>query len=191
MRSTLLVLLIVLPPMVLAGIMRTQETPKRFAVVEEGRLYRGAFPTAEQIRHLHATRDIQTIVSLTTDEGKARDLELDGAVKELHLKRYRFPMKGDGTGELATLDHAADALAEAKDQPIFFHCSAGDKRCSATLGAYWMKHKGKSLRQTLDELTRDYGMDFEGEDRDLAKHLSRYAAYIGVKTVPTTQPDES
>lgn len=191
MRSTLIVLLIVLPPMVVAGVMRTQETPKRFAEVEQGRLYRGAFPTAKQIRFIHKRDNIRTIISLTTDEGKARDLELDGAVKELGLKRYRFPMRGNGTGDLATLDRAADALAEAKDQPIFFHCAAGDKRCSSVLGAYWMKHKGKSLRQTLDDLTRDYGMEFDDEDHELAEFLGEYAAYIGKKSEPATQPEKS
>jgi protein tyrosine/serine phosphatase len=191
MRSTLIVLLIVLPPMVVAAVMRTQETPKRFAEVEQGRLYRGAFPTAKQIRYIHKHDNIRTIVSLTTDEGKARDLELDGAVKALDLKRFRYPLSGDGTGDLATLDRAADTLADTQNQPIFFHCSAGDKRCSSVLGAYWMKHKHKSLRQTLDDLTRDYGMEFDGEDRELAKFLSKYAVYIGVKTEPTTQPAES
>ncbi|MCB9852055.1 MAG: dual specificity protein phosphatase family protein [Phycisphaerales bacterium] len=191
MRSTFVVLLIVLPPMIVAGVMRTQETPKRFAEVEAGRLYRSAFPTGDQVRHIHKQHGIRTIISLTSDEGKERDAELDNAVKDLGLKRYRFPMNGDGTGELATLDHAADALAQTADQPILFHCSAGDKRTSATLGAYWMKHKGKGLKQTLDELTREYGMKFDGEDRELAKHLSKYAAYIGIKTEPTaTQPDE-
>lgn len=190
MRSTLIVLLIVLPPMIVAGVMRTQETPKRFAEVEAGRLYRSAYPTGDQVRHIRKQHNIRTVISLTSDEGKERDTELDKTVKELGLKRYRFPMNGDGTGDLATLDHAADALAEAKDQPILFHCSAGDKRTSATLGAYWMKHKGMGLKQTLDDLTRDYGMEFDGEDRELAKHLSKYAAYIGIKTVPTTQPDE-
>ncbi|HPF38508.1 MAG TPA: hypothetical protein P5081_14555 [Phycisphaerae bacterium] len=191
MRSALIVLLIVVPPMVLAGVMRTQETPKRFAEVEAGSLYRGGFPTATQIRHLHDEFGVRTVITLTSDEGGPRDTELDAIVNELKLNRYRFPMNGDGTGEIKTLDNAANALAVAKDRPIFFHCAAGDKRSSATLGAYWMKHKGKSLRQTLDDLTRDYGMKFDDEDRELAKHLSRYAAYIGMKAEPpTTQPNE-
>lgn len=193
MRSTLLVLLIVVPPMVLAGVMRTRETPRRFAEIEEGRLYRGGFPSAAQIENLSKDKKIQTVISLTSDEHKPRDIELDAVIKTLKLKHYRFPMEGDGRGELAVLDHAADALAQTQDQPIFFHCSAGDKRTSATLAAYWMKHKGKSLRQSLDDLTRDFGMEFDGEDKKLADHLRDYAAYIGldVNTKPATQPDQS
>jgi protein tyrosine/serine phosphatase len=180
MRSVLLVLLIVLPPVVLAAAMRVSETPNRFAEAEPGRLYRGGFPTAKQIRILQAEKHIRTVISLTSDERKPRDTELDSAVRELGLKRYRFPMNGNGTGDLPTLDHAADAMANSSDQPIYFHCSAGDKRSSAALAAYWMKHKGKSLQVTLDDLTRDYDMEFDGEDRELRDYLKQYAEYIGV-----------
>ncbi len=179
MRSTLLILLIVLPPVVLAGVMRMQETPNRFAEAEPGRLYRGGFPTAKQVKRLHEEKHIRTIVSLTSDEGKERDTELDDVVKELNLNHFRFAMNGDGRGELPTLDEAADALANAKDQPIYFHCSAGDKRSSAALAAFWMKHKHKPLQVALDELTRDYDMEFDGEDKELGVYLKQYAEYIG------------
>lgn len=188
MRSTLIVLLIVLPPAILAGVMRSQETPKRFAVVEKGHLYRGGFPTAAHIRRMHEDKNVRTVISLTSDEGKEPDREIDGAIKALNMKRYRFPLRGNGTGEIGTLDQAADALAQVTDQPIYFHCAAGHQRSSAVLGAYWMKHKGKSLNQTLKDLSRDYDNDFEDGSEELGGFLREYAQHIGADIETQSQP---
>jgi len=186
-RSTLLVLLIVAPPIITAGVMRTRERPRRFFEVEAGRLYRGGFPTGDQIRRMHRDLRIRTVISLTSDEDRPRDRDLEKAIGELHLRHLRFAMSGDGTGELATLDEAADALAAEEDGPIFFHCAAGKQRSSAALGAYWMKHKGKSLDEALKDLSREYGLDAEGEDQALAEQLKKYAQYLRERSGQTVE----
>lgn len=179
-RSILLVLLIVAPPVITAGVMRSIETPRRFFEVEQGRLYRSGFPTGDQIRRLHDNQHIRTVVSLTSDENKPRDKDMKAAIAELGLHHYRFAMSGNGTTDnIATLDQAADALAEESDGPILFHCAAGKQRTSVTLGAYWMKHKGKSLDETLKDLARDYGLDADGDDKELVEQLREYSKYIG------------
>lgn len=179
MKRTLLILLIVLAPIVVAAVECHQEVPRRFFEVEPGRLYRGGFPSGDHVRKLHNDRHVQTVISLTSDEDKPRDKDLERAIRELRMHHYRFPMNGDGTGELAVLDHAADALANADEGPIFFHCAAGKQRTSATLGAYWIKHRGKTIDQALQDLVRDYDLDMDGDDKDLTEHLRKYARFIG------------
>jgi protein tyrosine/serine phosphatase len=191
LRSTLLVILIVAPPVVTAAVMRSMETPRRFFEVEPGRLYRSGFPTGDQIRQLHDSQHIRTVISLTSDENKPRDKDMKDAIAELGLHHYRFAMSGNGTTDhIATLDQAADALAEESDGPVLFHCAAGKQRTSVTLGAYWMKHKGKSLDETLKELARDYGLEMNGDDKELVEQLRKYSEYIGDRSKPKALSNE-
>ena len=179
LRSFFLVLLIVAPPVITAGIMRSAESPRRFFEVESGRLFRSGFPTGDHIRNLHAKHRIRTVVSLTSDENKPRDTDMKDAIRELRLTHHRFPMRGNGTTEdITVLDRAANALADESGGPIFFHCAAGKQRTSATLGAYWMKHKGMSLDETLKDLVSKYDLDAEGEDKDLVEQLRKYDDFI-------------
>jgi hypothetical protein len=179
LRCLMIVCLIVAPPMAVAVWEKWPEVrpyPRRFAAIEEGKLYRGAYPSGRNIRNLHQNQKIKTIVSLTGKVNDAEERETLAAAEELGIRVHRFPMPGDGRGEFATLDMAADALARQDDWPIFFHCKAGEQRSNATLAAWRMRHCGYTLEQALDELITQYNLEPHDEkEQRLVEHLTRYA----------------
>lgn len=184
LRSVLMILLIVAVPAGVAVWERWDDIrpyPKRFAVIEEGRLYRGAYPDAQHVRRLHQDKKIRTIVALTGRVNDALERDTLATAEELGIRVQRFPMPGDGRGEFEMLDKAADALNESGNWPVFFHCKAGEQRSNATLAAWRMKHCGYTLEQALAELTarHDLEPDDAGEAQ-LAEHLRNYARHLGL-----------
>jgi len=196
-KKSLLVILVLAPPISLAVVNHMNHFPRRFAEVEAGALYRSGFPTGTQIRNLAKNQNIKTIVSLTGEEDRPREDALQTAVDDLKLRHYRFPMRGDGTGDLATLEMAADALAEKKDWPILFHCAAGQQRTSTTLGAYWIKHKDMTCYDALAKLEREYGLS-RTDDPQIVEQLKNYTKHVGARmgtpsdaTTATSQASEA
>lgn len=179
-KKSLLVILVLAPPITLAVVNHLNHFPRRFAEVEDGSLYRSGFPTGTQVRNLAKTQKIKTVVSLTGEEDRPREDALQSAVDDLKLRHYRFPMRGDGTGDLATLEMAADALAETKDRPILFHCAAGQQRTSTTLGAYWIKHKDMTCYDAIAKLEREYGLS-RSDDPQIIEQLKNYTKHVGAR----------
>lgn len=188
-KKTLLVILVLAPPITLAVVNHLDHYPRRFSVVEDGALYRAGFPTGTQVRSLAKSHKLKTIVSLTGEEDRPREHELQSAISDLKLKHFRFPMRGDGTGDLATLDMAADALAESKDRPLLFHCAAGKQRTSTTLGAYWIKHKDMTYYDAIQKLQREFGLSAD-EDPQILTQLKAYTEHVGAPMgTPPAQQD--
>ncbi len=164
--------------------------PKRFAEVEPGSLYRGGYPSARNVRNLSVDKRIRTIVSLTGRVDDEDERAMLAAARDLRLRTLRFPMPGNGCVEdLGVLDKAADAIHNAANRPVFFHCAAGKQRSNAVLAAYRMKHCGWTLADVLTELETRYDLLAEGKEKVLVEHLRRYAKHLGLKTQPTSTPD--
>lgn len=156
--------------------------PRRFAVVEPGRIYRGGYPDKGELEWLHRQLGVGEIVSLMDE---SRDAEKAGrehaAAEALGLRLEEFPMPGDGRGDFDTLDAAADAIgAGASKGTIYVHCSAGKQRSNAATAAWRMKHCGWTDDQAIEELTRRFGFEPDDEAR-LAAHLR---AYYSERIVP-------
>jgi protein tyrosine/serine phosphatase len=180
-RALGLMLLLVVPPLTAAIVHNHLQYPRRFAEVEPGTLFRGGYPSARQVRELVEDRDIRTIVNLapgsddTPDSRKKEEL-MEAA--RLGVEVLPFPMPGDGKADYPSLDAAADALAEPKNRPVYFHCAAGKMRSNAALAAYRMKHCRWSLGRALDEARR-FGLDDAlTKDRELAEHLAGYERHL-------------
>lgn len=188
-RAASIVLLLIIPPGATLVVSEVQRYPKRFAEIEADRLYRGAYPSAEQLRNLVGDWNIQTVVSLTGAVRTPEERGMLAAMRGLNLNHLRFPMPGNGCGDFAGLDQAADALADEAKGRIFFHCKAGKQRTSAVLAAYRMRHCGYSLGEALEELEGRYDLDRTGKERVLVDHLTRYAAHLGLP--PMDKSDQS
>ncbi|HWL94993.1 MAG TPA: hypothetical protein VNT79_15850 [Phycisphaerae bacterium] len=174
----LLVLLLMAPPAVTAIVTRLNELPRRFAEVVPATIYRGGRPTAVQIETLRKEKNVRTLVNLTEPKETTDERESARAAGELNMRVLRFPMPGNGTGEFAVLDTAADAINDPSNQPLYFHCAAGKQRSNAALAAYRMKHCGWTLAQALAELEDKYELEREGEERVLVEHLTSYARWL-------------
>jgi len=185
----LLILALVIVPVTTAIVVDSQRYPRRFAVVEDGRLYRGGFPTGKHIEHLADDLAIRSIVKLTDGTNSPRDLEEHRSAMRLNVQLHAFPMPGDGRAPYPTLSAAADAIADVENQPVFWHCAAGKQRSNAALAAYRLKHLGWSLEQVLEELEQ-YDLDRDAE-RELVDHLAGFDAWLResrTAPLPATTP---
>ncbi len=163
--------------------------PKRFAEVERGSLYRGGYPSARHIRNLATDLDVRTIVSLTGRVDDEDERAMLAEARDLRLRTLRFPMPGNGCVEdLGVLDKAADAIHNAANHPVFFHCAAGKQRSNAVLAAYRMKHCGWSLDEALAELKTRYDLLADGKEQVLVEHLRGYAKHLGLKAQRSSTP---
>ena len=177
LRTVLIVVALLAPPTATAVITRLRYYPRRFATVIPGQLYRGGYPSAANVRHLQKDKRIRTILSLTGPVDTPQERQMLTTARSLGLRVLRVAMPGNGCGDFADLDKAADILNTAADRPIFFHCQAGKQRSSAALAAYRMRDCGWTLQQALKELEDHYGLDRQKE-AILVRHLTDYARHL-------------
>jgi len=179
-RTIFLVLFLVVPPTIAAVGAHYTRLPKRYAEIEPGRLSRGAFPTAAQIRNMAEESRLRTIVNLNDDRPTdERERGESAAAAELRIGMLRFPMPGDGRADFETLSAAASAVGDQGRWPLFFHCAAGKMRSNAVTAAYRMKCCGWTADQAIDELRQTYWMDSsDGNDRALAEHLRNFEHWL-------------
>lgn len=192
-KAFLLALVLLAPPGAVVAwreYQTVQRLPRRFAEVEPGALYRGGYPTAENIEHLKRERQIKTVINLTDEKNTPEERKMLDTVDKLGLKFFRIKMPGDGRADFTSLDMAADAMANKQNWPVFFHCAAGKQRSNAALAAYRLKYEGWPIDKTIDDLRR-YDLDPVGEGA-LCEHLRQYARWVAshrpLAPVTTTRP---
>jgi protein tyrosine phosphatase (PTP) superfamily phosphohydrolase (DUF442 family) len=127
---------------------------KRVEVVSPGRLIRGAWQRPGPMRRIARREEIKTIVTLTAiNSSDPKFLDQARLVRELGLRWVIVPMRGSrATPEQMAI--AADLLADAGRQPVFFHCVAGHHRTSLAHAAYLIRHKGYSAEEAWSEVSR-------------------------------------
>lgn len=149
--------------------------PNRFAAVDGGRLYRGGVPDSPAaLRRLRDEHHVRSVVDLTDDASKKHGFNEGRCAADLGIVYRNIPMPGNGQGDFASLDEAADAIAAAASQPAYFHCSAGKMRSSAAQFAWRVRRCGWSAEKALKELTDEFAMD-PSENAALFEHLRKYA----------------
>lgn len=190
-RAFLLILLLLVPPAVTIAVPRLVDlarVPRRFVVVEEGRVFRGGFPDADDIEYLSRTKGIKAIVSLTGPTDRENEQAMLAEAKRQGLKMYRFPMPGNGKGDYDSMDRAAAAVADEANRPVFFHCAAGKQRSNAVLAAYRLKYCGWSIGNVKEELVKEHDLDLnDANERSLWEHIEGYARRLA-RSQPTTNP---
>ncbi len=115
---------------------------KRVRVVAPGQLVRGAWQRPGPLRRIISREAIRTIVTLTAiNSADPKFREQAEVVRETGVRWVVIPMRGSrATPEQMAL--AADLLADAASQPVFFHCVAGHHRTSLAHAAYLIRHRG-------------------------------------------------
>jgi protein-tyrosine phosphatase len=192
-RPITLILILLIPPAACVALREYRDYtryPRRFAEVIPDALYRGGYPTAENIRLLHDSRGIRTVVNLTDEKASPEERDMLSAVEQMGLNFFRVKMPGDGRGDPAALDKAADAIANKENWPVFFHCAAGKQRSNAALAAYRIRHCGWSADQALAELREKYDLD-PADEQSLCDHLQAYARRAETRRPNDTPPTTS
>lgn len=136
--------------------------PKRFAVVDEGRLYRSGEVSADQLRRLRDTYGIERVICLLNAEEPVTQQERE-AVENLGLKWENISLSGDGASDAARRDALRALLLDPDAPPTLVHCAAGVNRTGLAVGMYRIHHDGWTYEQVYEEMLR---FDFD----DLPKH---------------------
>lgn len=131
--------------------------PRRFATVVPGALYRSGQIDPGLIEKVLAKHKIEVVVDLTAAVAGSLDQSAEqSAVDRLGVEYHRFPLRGDGTGDVARFSEAVAtvARAQAASRPVLVHCQAGDKRSGGVVAAYLLLCKGASASAAMEELGR-------------------------------------
>ncbi len=113
--------------------------PKRWRTVYDGEVYRSGQLSASLIERVLNQNGIERVVDLTGYDPKDVDqtTELE-ACDRLGIEHLRFPLGGDGTGDIRQYAAAISALHDGVEtqKRTLVHCSAGVQRTGGVLAAY-------------------------------------------------------
>ncbi len=157
--------------------------PKRFGVVEAGQIYRSAQLHPALVGDVLVDNGIKSVVDLQYWEDKPFLVAEKRAIEQLGITQHRFPLNGNGTGDI---EHYALAIREIHDavgrgEPVLVHCAAGAQRTGGVLAAYRTLVQGKSAALAVDEMEL-YDWD-PVKDRVLLEYLDDNLPTLAVRLV--------
>lgn len=133
--------------------------PKRFGVVEEGKIYRSGGLSPSGFASVVESKHIKTIVDLGAfDNDPEGEQAAARTAKALGVARYTFRLQGDGTGDPRDYIEALSLISNPAHQPVLVHCSAGTQRTGACVMLYRRIFQGVPFERSLEEAKR-YGHD--------------------------------
>ncbi|MGE3107521.1 MAG: hypothetical protein AB7G11_00930 [Phycisphaerales bacterium] len=134
-----------------AGV-RWQFEPKNFGIVEPGVLYRSAALTPAALRRVHDLYHIRTIVDLGAyDRDPVGGVIAQRTADALGIKRFVFPLEGDGTGDPNAYVRALRIIASPANQPVLVHCATGSQRTSGCVILYQQIIHGDAFDPAYDQ----------------------------------------
>lgn len=157
--------------------LRDRFVPKRWGIVEEGKIYRSGQLSRHLVKQVLEKHHIARVVDLTFDNPDDANHESElAAIAELGIERKLCPLDSDGTGDVHIYAQAVAAVAESARQgkPVLVHCVAGAQRTGGVVALYRLLVEGRSPALVLDEM-RKYKYDPQRSPR-LMEYLN---AHIG------------
>jgi len=143
--------------------------PKRFGVVEPGRLYRCGDITAYQLAHVTRKYGVRTVLSLLSPDVPESVAEREAA-ERLGLRWVNVPLPGNGASTPEQRQEIKSVLFDGGDGPILVHCAAGTNRTGLAVAMYRLR-QGWTVEQVLAEM-REYGFE------DLPQHQNLREALV-------------
>ena len=132
---------------------------KRFGIVEQGSIYRSGQISAPLIKKTLLNYNIRVIVDLTGEDPNDIDQQAEKkAAAELGIEVKRYPLRGNGTGDVNNYARAVIAIADAgkRNLPVLVHCAAGAQRTGGVIAAYRLLVQKKDPAFITSEMKR-YG----------------------------------
>ena len=149
--------------------LRDQFIPKHWRTVVNGRLYASGQLSAALVKQTLEGNSIRVVVDLTELDAANPDQAAElWACDELRIAHYRYPMGGDGRGDVRTMGEAIVVVAEAirHGMPVLVHCAAGAQRTGTVIAGYRLLIEGRAGPKVVRELFR------HGGNRDLVPFLN-------------------
>jgi protein-tyrosine phosphatase len=149
----------------------------RFATVEPGKIYRGAWQKDWPMRRLVRDYHIKTIVALAHPPESPMVAEEKALSKELGVRWVHVPIvetRNPGDPSVSDrLEEAVRVIADPANQPVFFHCHHGINRASMVQMAYRMLANGWTLDQAQSEIARNFGLRAVDKGPDY-RHMAKF-----------------
>lgn len=133
--------------------------PKRWGVVEAGRVYRSGQLHRRLVRETLRKNGVEVVIDLTHWKPQDPHQQAErSAILELGITAHRLPLRGDGTGDPAVVAHAVAMLAASRiaGNITLVHCAAGSQRTGTVIAVHRLLVRGDPVPRVLAEL-RDFG----------------------------------
>jgi hypothetical protein len=135
----------------------------KFGEVEPGRIYRGAWQKPWPMRRLLRGYAIRTVVALAHAPTHALVASERAITSAMRVDWHHVPIvdlrdASGGAGIFASLERAADLIADPRNHPVYFHCHHGINRASMAQIAFRTLHGGWTLEQASDEVAKSFGL---------------------------------
>lgn len=150
----------------------------RFAEVEPGRIYRGAWQKDWPMRRVVRDYGIRTVVALAHPADHYLPVREQALARELGFRWIHVPIvdargANERTSVSDQLEIAAAAIADPKNQPVYFHCHHGINRASMAQMAYRMLYCNWTLEQASAEIDHNFGLVEASRGPDY-RHMERF-----------------
>jgi protein tyrosine/serine phosphatase len=168
--------------------------PRRWDVVTGHRIYRSGQLSACLVKKTLARHGIQVVVALTSEDPQDKDQQAEKrAAAELGIELLRFPLLGDGSGDINQYAGALAAVVQARRQgrPVLIHCAAGAQRTGGAVAFYRLLVDNKPPAEVAQELRR-HGWNPKRNPHLLPylnENLARLATILREKGVIDGAPD--
>jgi protein tyrosine/serine phosphatase len=145
-------------------VLRDRFIPKRWGVVEEGKIYRSGQLSRHLVKQMLHDHGIRVVVDLTWDDPSDLNHVAElAAITDLGIERRLCPLLADGTGDVHIYARAVSEVAAAvrDGKAVLVHCAAGAQRTGGVVALYRMLVQRKSPEFVMTEL-RKYKYDPRG-----------------------------
>jgi len=161
----------------------------QFAVVEPGKIYRGAWQQPWPMRRVVQQYKVKTVLALAHPPDHPLAVREKAMARELGYRWVHIPIVderslGDWRVISDHLEEAAAVLADPQNHPIYFHCHHGINRASMVQMAYRTKYCGWTLEQATDEIARTFGLVEVSHGPDY-RHMQ---SFYNERVLPFRQP---
>jgi protein-tyrosine phosphatase len=129
--------------------------PRSFEAVIPGALYRSGQISPHLIGRVLAEHHIAVVVDLSNPVSNSDEQTAEqAAAARLGVEYHRFPLRGDGTGDVHNYVDAIATIERAarRAQPVLVHCVAGDKRSGGVVAAYLLLFRGATADEAMEQI---------------------------------------
>lgn len=130
-------------------------TAKRFGNVVAGQVYRSGQISKWMIEPTLREHGIKVIVDLTSElpDDEHQQAELATAAK-LNVRHVRFPLGGDGTGNVDNYVKAVRTIDAAvkNGDPVLVHCASGAQRTGGVVATWRLLMQGHAVEDVHNEM---------------------------------------
>jgi protein tyrosine phosphatase (PTP) superfamily phosphohydrolase (DUF442 family) len=154
--------------------------PKRFGEVVPGLVYRSGQISPRLVEQTLQERGIKTLINLQANVGgddPVQAVEQEAATR-LGIDCFRFPLAGDGTGNIANYAGALTKLVVSRraGKPVLIHCAAGTQRAGVAIAYYRVLVENRPASEAYAEMLR-YGVT-PRKDQPALNYLNDHMAEL-------------